>query len=180
MKHPLLLSGNLYFFFLMIRRPPRSTLFPYTTLFRSTTAVAAVVKIEQTLGSLTGKKVVILAGTGPVGQRAAGLLAKDGARVTITSRKPEQGEKARQFINARFSVQVESATLADPSQLPRAVDGAAVLLNAGAAGIQMAPRAAWTGVKTLKIAVNLHAVPPPGIEGVVVHTHGISMDDASS
>src|SRR2546430_17600889 len=27
--------GNLFFFFLMIRRPPRSTLFPYTTLFRS-------------------------------------------------------------------------------------------------------------------------------------------------
>src|SRR5256885_12241015 len=26
---------HLYFFFLMIRRPPRSTLFPYTTLFRS-------------------------------------------------------------------------------------------------------------------------------------------------
>src|SRR5256712_822384 len=146
----------------------------------NTTAVAAVVKIEQALGSLTGKKVVILAGTGPVGQRAAGLLAKDGARVTITSRKPEQGEKARQFINARFSVQVESATLADPSQLPRALDGAAVLLNAGAAGIQIAPRAAWTGVKTLKIAVDLKADPPLGIEGVVVHTHGISMDDASS
>src|SRR5229473_5132405 len=29
--HPLFL----FFFFLMIRRPPRSTLFPYTTLFRS-------------------------------------------------------------------------------------------------------------------------------------------------
>src|SRR2546430_11351626 len=28
-------SLNSYFFFLMIRRPPRSTLFPYTTLFRS-------------------------------------------------------------------------------------------------------------------------------------------------
>src|SRR5260221_12939068 len=29
-------AGNLvFFFFLMIRRPPRSTLFPYTTLFRS-------------------------------------------------------------------------------------------------------------------------------------------------
>src|SRR5258707_12153045 len=26
---------TLFFFFLMIRRPPRSTLFPYTTLFRS-------------------------------------------------------------------------------------------------------------------------------------------------
>src|SRR3712207_9316578 len=27
----------MFFFFLMIRRPPRSTLFPYTTLFRSAT-----------------------------------------------------------------------------------------------------------------------------------------------
>src|SRR6476661_10486253 len=31
----LLCSSFLFFFFLMIRRPPRSTLFPYTTLFRS-------------------------------------------------------------------------------------------------------------------------------------------------
>src|SRR2546430_4819626 len=30
-----------FFFFLMIRRPPRSTLFPYTTLFRSRSAAAA-------------------------------------------------------------------------------------------------------------------------------------------
>src|SRR3712207_7309238 len=30
---------SLFFFFLMIRRPPRSTLFPYTTLFRSLTAL---------------------------------------------------------------------------------------------------------------------------------------------
>src|SRR4051812_49564066 len=30
-----------FFFFLMIRRPPRSTLFPYTTLFRSALAFAS-------------------------------------------------------------------------------------------------------------------------------------------
>src|SRR2546426_3304426 len=30
----------MFFFFLMIRRPPRSTLFPYTTLFRSSTPIA--------------------------------------------------------------------------------------------------------------------------------------------
>src|SRR5258708_24263323 len=29
------MSSDIFFFFLMIRRPPRSTLFPYTTLFRS-------------------------------------------------------------------------------------------------------------------------------------------------
>src|SRR2546428_9267045 len=31
----LYLTRHIFFFFLMIRRPPRSTLFPYTTLFRS-------------------------------------------------------------------------------------------------------------------------------------------------
>src|SRR5256885_13333207 len=35
-----LILDELYFFFLMIRRPPRSTLFPYTTLFRSARAGA--------------------------------------------------------------------------------------------------------------------------------------------
>src|SRR6266498_4943054 len=34
----------LFFFFLMIRRPPRSTLFPYTTLFRSRPPLGAVVR----------------------------------------------------------------------------------------------------------------------------------------
>src|SRR5256886_14468994 len=49
------------FFFLMIRRPPRSTLFPYTTLFRSTgTAVGfandgrAVVTIFTKAGGIHG------------------------------------------------------------------------------------------------------------------------------
>src|SRR5215203_1463194 len=40
-KYPSMTSFFLFFFFLMIRRPPRSTLFPYTTLFRSSTAYSA-------------------------------------------------------------------------------------------------------------------------------------------
>src|SRR5204862_7302078 len=43
--------AQLYFFFLMIRQPPRSTLFPYTTLFRSvehaTGALLAVPALER-------------------------------------------------------------------------------------------------------------------------------------
>src|SRR3712207_6988930 len=39
-------SFPFYFFFLMIRRPPRSTLFPYTTLFRSD-LVDATVKVRH-------------------------------------------------------------------------------------------------------------------------------------
>src|SRR2546422_7963575 len=33
-----------FFFFLMIRRPPRSTLFPYTTLFRSCAALVRAIR----------------------------------------------------------------------------------------------------------------------------------------
>src|SRR3712207_9030848 len=49
----------IYFFFLMIRRPPRSTLFPYTTLFRSISALegqaanwsaSAFIDAQQKLG----------------------------------------------------------------------------------------------------------------------------------
>src|SRR5438094_3400575 len=52
-------STHLSFFFLMTRRPPRSTLFPYTTLFRSETdrfaqrsreGVAARIRIALTEG----------------------------------------------------------------------------------------------------------------------------------
>ena len=49
---------SLYFFFLMIRRPPRSTLFPYTTLFRSRALQSLVEKMD-------GKpKVGMIAGIG--------------------------------------------------------------------------------------------------------------------
>src|SRR2546430_6827920 len=40
----------LIFFFLMIRRPPRSTLFPYTTLFRSQRKLALTAKVQDEVG----------------------------------------------------------------------------------------------------------------------------------
>src|SRR5207302_10888952 len=55
------------FFFLMIRRPPRPTLFPYTTLFRSWTS------------KTTGK---------PTGTPAAGLTVSDKTLGSIRVRMP--------------------------------------------------------------------------------------------
>src|SRR5258708_39270983 len=40
-------SLRVCFFFLMIRRPPRSTLFPYTTLFRSGLVIMESTKVER-------------------------------------------------------------------------------------------------------------------------------------
>src|SRR5258707_3338632 len=42
---------DFFFFFLMIRRPPRSTLFPYTTLFRSSFAAIATASLASSISS---------------------------------------------------------------------------------------------------------------------------------
>jgi methylenetetrahydrofolate/methylenetetrahydromethanopterin dehydrogenase (NADP+) len=142
----------------------------------NTTAVAAVVKIEETVGEVRGKRVLIVAGTGPVGQRAAGLLAKGGAEVVITSRKPEQGERARRSIGERFDVQVEAVTMADASQAAGVLDGAHILLNSGPAGVTMVPKSAWARRPGLEVAVDLNAVPPLGIEDVEVNDDGVERE----
>src|SRR2546430_12367609 len=51
-----------FFFFLMIRRPPRSTLFPYTTLFRS---------LPDAVDSASGLPIYSLYGGTPLSRRAA-------------------------------------------------------------------------------------------------------------
>src|SRR5437764_11426922 len=55
----------LFFFFLMIPRPPRSTLFPYTTLFRSHGAYTAQRALEQgVLDELQIHQIPVLFGRG--------------------------------------------------------------------------------------------------------------------
>src|SRR5690606_41911860 len=49
-----------FIFFLMIRRPPRSTLFPYTTLFRSMGEAAVRILMERLRGGRTKPREVLL------------------------------------------------------------------------------------------------------------------------
>lgn len=143
----------------------------------NTTAVAAVVKITQALGgSVKGRKIVVTAGTGPVGTRAAGLFAKAGADVVITSRKPEDGQRVSAEICKRFGGSVKSVPLREPSQAAAAVASAEVLLNAGPAGVMLVPRDAWAG--KFKVVVDLNALPPLGIEGVEVNDDGQTRESA--
>jgi ribulose 1,5-bisphosphate synthetase/thiazole synthase len=142
----------------------------------NTTAVAAVVKIEEALGDVKDRKALVTAGTGPVGLRAAGLLGRAGARVWITSRKPEDGERAAGLIKQRFGVEVQPMVMREPAQLEACLNEKEILLNCGPAGVQLVPRAAWTGRPKLRIAVDLNAVPPLGIEGIDVNDAGVERD----
>lgn len=134
----------------------------------NTTAVAAVVRMIQAAGDVRGRRVLVTAGTGPVGARAAGLFAQAGANVVITSRKPDEGERTVAAIRERFGGSVEAFTMRDSSDAAAALEGAELLLNAGPAGVRLVPHAAWANRPGLSVAVDLNAVPPLGVEGIEV------------
>ena len=146
----------------------------------NTTAVAAVVKMIEVVGDVRGKRVVITAGTGPVGTRAAGLFAAAGAHVVITSRKPEEGERTVAAITERFGGRVEAQTMRDSAQAAGVLEGAELLLNAGPAGIMLVPRAAWANRPGLRVAVDLNAVPPLGVEGIEVGDSAVVRDGVTT
>src|SRR3712207_8518026 len=67
--------GNV-FFFLMIRRPPRSTLFPYTTLFRSICATSSP-RSGRSLGLAQAISDLILARFDRSGYRLSRLRSEE-------------------------------------------------------------------------------------------------------
>jgi len=142
----------------------------------NTTAVAAVAKLQQAAGgNLQGRRALVVAGTGPVGMRAAGLFAKAGADVVITSRR--QADPALvDGIMGRFGGRVRAIAMADSSQAASALDGIELLLNAGPAGVRLITRDAWAGRAGLGAAADLNAVPPLGIEGIEVMDNGAVRD----
>lgn len=131
----------------------------------NTTAAAAAAKIRGAM-DLAGKKVVVLAGTGPVGQRAAGLLAGEGAEVVLTSRRLDRVEAACRAVAERFGVTVGAAEAADAAGTERALAGAQAVLCCGAAGVGLVPEALWSAHPDLLVVADINAVPPLGAEGV--------------
>src|ERR1041385_6514419 len=73
-------------FFLMIRRPPRSTLFPYTTLFRS--PGSAYVLLHHVFGEVNGNKGAwghAIGGMGAITQAMARCAISRGVEIHVDS-----------------------------------------------------------------------------------------------
>jgi hypothetical protein len=145
----------------------------------NTTAVAAVAKLEQAAGGVEGKRAVITAGTGPVGVRAAGLLAGRGAEVVMTSRRLEYAQQVAARTAERFGGSITAVHMAAGSAAAATLEGANLVLNAGGAGICLVPKTAWAGREGLAAAADVNAVPPLGIEGVEVTDNGESREGAA-
>jgi len=131
----------------------------------NTTAAAAVAKLSSAI-DLKGKKAVVLAGTGPVGLRAALFLSDEGASVTVTSRRLEKAKKACGYLETRFGVKAEAGEVHDENSTRKILEGASVVLCTGAAGTMLLPEAIWKGHETLEVLADLNAVPPYGIENI--------------
>ena len=139
----------------------------------NTTAAAAVAWLAHGR-SLRGKRAVVLAGSGPVGQRAALLLAREGAQVAITGRKQLIVQAACDAIKARFGIEVQA--IEAPTHLERsaALTGAHIVLATGASGITLLQAKDWQGNSSLELIADANASPPAGIEGVGLSDRGAS------
>ena len=132
----------------------------------NTTAAAAVVAAARHQ-PLEGARAVVLGGTGPVGRRVAQLLVSDGASVCITSRSQDRAQSVCDAILAQHpDGRATAAAAGTEDRVRRAIDGAQIVIGCGAAGVELIQADTIAGLSTLKVAIDLNAVPPAGIGGV--------------
>jgi methylenetetrahydrofolate/methylenetetrahydromethanopterin dehydrogenase (NADP+) len=142
----------------------------------NTTAAAAVLTAAKHC-SLAGAKAVVLAATGPVGSRVARLLALEGADVLVASRKRARAEAVCQSVLERVpGAKLTAVETATHQQTTAALSGAQIVIAAGAPGVELASQAARTGSQSLKVAIDLSAVPPVGLAGIELTDKAVERD----
>lgn len=150
-----------------------------------TTAAAMVAIVERELRTkfdtdLAGKTVLCLGGTGPVGQIAAALSAKAGARVKIIGRQLEKCQTIAALVNSEFGagqISVEGDADAHKAELIKTAD---VVYATAAAGIQVLSAELVAAAPQLKVAADVNAVPPSGIAGLDAFHNGTPIEGSGS
>ncbi len=132
----------------------------------SNTTAAAGVALLAKAKPLAGKKAVVLAGTGPVGMRAAAMLNSEGAEVAITSRQKQRAEAAAKAINGRFGFTPSPIEAFDNPARAAAVKGAQIVFGAGAIGVSLLDEKDWQDDPAIELIADCNAQPPLGIGGV--------------
>jgi hypothetical protein len=131
-----------------------------------TTGSACVVKIKAALKKkLSGLSAIVVAGTGPVGQITAALLAKEGCDVTLTSRTMARAEAACRLLETNYGASVRPAEAKNPTEVSKLVPGSKIIVSAGPEAVMLVPKSVWS-YSDADILVDLNAIPPYGIEGI--------------
>lgn len=142
----------------------------------NTTAAAAVLSAAKHR-ELAGATAIVLGGTGPVGSRVARLLALEGARVRVGSRRKDRAEAVCEAIKKRTAAaELTALELDSLDSVAAALADAQIVIAAGAPGVELASAEARKASKTLEVAIDLSAVPPLGLAGVEVMDRGKERD----
>jgi hypothetical protein len=132
----------------------------------NTTAAAAVVLAAKHI-TLSGARALVLGGTGPVGQRVARLLVGQGADVAVGSREQSRAEAVCEALRRRIpGARAKPVVAGSETEVRTAIDGRNLVVTAGAAGVVLLARLVREAAQALKVAIDLNAVPPLGIDGV--------------
>jgi hypothetical protein len=143
----------------------------------SNTTAAAAVRAAVKHMDVGAANALVLGGTGPVGQRAALMLARNGAHVRLGSRQVQRAEAVCQLIRAKIpNARIEPVATATAADGPKALDGRDLVIAAGAAGAVLLPQKIRATCNTLRVAIDLNAVPPVGIEGIEVFDKAVTRD----
>jgi NAD(P)-dependent dehydrogenase (short-subunit alcohol dehydrogenase family) len=142
----------------------------------NTTAAAAVRAAGRHL-DLSSTKSLVLGATGPVGQRVARLLARQGGHVRVGSRHKDRAEAICSNIRTHIpQARLESVSVTSSQDGPTALEGRNLVIAAGAAGTVLLPQKIRATCETLRVAIDLNGVPPAGIEGVELNDQGTERD----
>ncbi len=140
----------------------------------NSTAAAAVLSAAKHV-ALNGSKAVVLAATGAVGQRVCRILANAGAQVYVASRSLERSQECIQRLVAGgcTSEHLTAVCSADLANLEKALSECQLVFGCGAAGARLINAQQLQSATSLRVAIDLNAVPPTGIEGIALTDKGV-------
>ncbi len=143
----------------------------------NTTAAAAVLAARSGMdGSLAGVEAAVLGATGPVGQRVARLLANEGATIAVGSRSLDRARAVAESLARGGKPAPRPFATDSPESIVAALRDIPLVIAAGAAGACLLSTAVRSQLPALKVAIDLNAVPPVGIEGVEAIDKGADRD----
>jgi hypothetical protein len=134
----------------------------------NTTSAAAVLAAAKHV-PLAGATALVLAATGPVGQRVVRLLAGEQAIVKVGSRNLGRSQAVCAAVSKKVEgAQVSAHSTGTPAEVAAALDGVQIVIAAGAAGVELLPQEIRQQCGSLQVAIDVNAVPPLGIGGLEV------------
>jgi methylene-tetrahydromethanopterin dehydrogenase len=151
----------------------------FTTAAAMVATVAHQLKIKNN-EELTGQRILVIGGTGPVGASAAVLAAKLGAEVTVLGRAVDKANHVADLCNTRYGTIVEGVKGDAADHIDDLLPKVDVIFATAKAGIQVLNEEQVAAATKLKVAADLNAVPPAGIAGINLLDNGVPLKASKS